>query len=315
VPRVCLAGAGWQGQAGGPGRQRVHGLFFMGATVLVRRTRSELQRLDVRAKKGLGQHFLVDAEALGRIVAAADLAAADTVIEVGPGLGVLTRELATKAGNVIAIELDSNLASALEESLASYSNVAIINDDVLNVDPATALSLVGEGVAASYKVVANLPYYVASAVVRHFLEASPRPRLMVVTVQKEVAQQMVAPPGKMSLLSVGVQFYGRPTIVDYIPASGFHPRPKVDSAVVRIEVYDEPAVRVEDEKRFFEVVRAGFSRPRKQLHNSLAHGLGMSPSEAAALVEKAGLCKKRRAETLDLGEWARLHEVCGGKEC
>lgn len=289
--------------------------MFMGATVLVRRTRSELRRLDVHAKKGLGQHFLVDAEALSRIVAAADLAAGDTVIEVGPGLGILTRELVGKAGNVIAIELDSNLASALKESLASYSNVVIINDDVLDVDPAAALSLVGQSVAASYKVVANLPYYVASAVVRHFLEASPRPGLMVVTVQKEVAEQMVAPPGKMSLLSVGVQFYGRPIIVDRIPASAFHPRPKVDSAVVRIEVYDEPAVRVEDVEGFFAVVRAGFSGPRKQLHNSLAHGLGMSSSEAAALVEKAGLCKKRRAETLGLDEWARLHEVYGEKEC
>lgn len=287
----------------------------MGAMVLVRRTRSELQRLDVRARKGLGQHFLVDEEALGRIVAAAELAAGDTVIEVGPGLGILTRELARKAESVIAIELDSNLASALKESLASYSNVTIINDDVLNIDPGAALSLVGEGGAASYKVVANLPYYIASAVVRHFLEASPRPGLMVVTVQKEVAQQMAALPGKMSLLSVGVQFYGRPTIVDYIPATGFHPRPKVDSAIVRIDVYDEPPVQVEDEERFFQVVRAGFSGPRKQLHNSLAHGLGMSSSEAAALVERAGLCRKRRPETLDLGEWARLHKVCGEKEC
>jgi len=263
----------------------------------------------------LGQHFLVDGEALGRIVAAAELTASDTVIEVGPGLGILTRELVKRAGSVIAIELDSSLASALRESLASYSNVTIINDDVLNIDPTTVLSLVGEAGAASYKVVANLPYYMASAVVRHFLEASNRPRLVVVTVQKEVGQQMVAGPGKMSLLSVGVQFYGRPTIVDYIPASGFHPRPKVDSAIVRIDVYDEPAIQVEDAESFFAVVRAGFSGPRKQLHNSLAHALGMSSSEAAALVEKAGLCKKRRAETLDLGEWARLHEVCGGNEC
>jgi 16S rRNA (adenine1518-N6/adenine1519-N6)-dimethyltransferase len=287
----------------------------MGAGLLASRTKKELRRLDLRAKKGLGQHFLVDEKALGCIISAAQLTSADTVIEVGPGLGILTEELAKRAGRIIAVEIDSRLASALKETFASCYNVTIINKDILETDAAALLELIGGAADISYKVVANLPYFIGSAVVRHFVEASIKPCLMVVTVQKEVAQQMAAQPGKMSLLSVGVQFYGKPAIVDYVPASSFYPRPKVDSAIVRIDLYDQPAVQVEDATKFFRVVRGGFSAPRKQLHNSLAQGLEISSRDAAALVERAGISQKRRPETLSLDEWARVYQVCTEEGC
>ena len=272
--------------------------------LLLNRTKKELRRLDLRAKKGLGQHFLVDERVLRKLISAAELAPSDTVVEVGPGLGILTRELAKGAGRVIAVEVDTRMAAALQETLAPWPNVAIINTDVLESDPGSLL-----GFAAPYKVVGNLPYYIASAVLRHFLEAQIKPHLMVVTLQKEVAQAIVAPPGKMSLLSVSVQLYGKPAIVDYVPAQSFYPPPKVDSAIVRIDLYERPRVAVADEAKFFKVVRGGFSAPRKQLRNSLAQGLEMAPGEAAALLEEVGISQKRRAETLSLEEWARVYRV------
>lgn len=272
--------------------------------LLLNQTKRELRRLDLRAKKGLGQHFLVDEQVVRRLISAAELTPSDTVVEVGPGLGILTRELAKGAGRVIAVEIDTRMADALQETFALWSNVAIINTDVLEHDPASLL-----GVETHYKVVGTLPYYIATAVLRHFLEAQIKPHSIVVTLQKEVAQAIVAPPGKMSLLSVSVRLYGKPAIVDYIPAQSFHPQPKVDSAIVRIDLYQSPCVAVADEAKFFSVVRAGFSAPRKQLRNSLALGLEMTPGEAAALLEEAGISHKRRAETLSLEEWARVHRV------
>ncbi len=275
---------------------------------LLRETKERLRRLDLRARKGLGQHFLVDERVLSTIVAAAKLTAEDIVIEVGPGLGILTTELAARAGWVIAIEVDQGLAFALEESLAPFGNVTILNADVLESDSKTLIRR-ERGAEAAYKVVANLPYFIAAAVLRHFLEASLKPQSMVVMVQKEVAQAIVAQPGRMGLLSVAVQFYGKPAIVDYVPARSFYPPPKVDSAILRIEVYDRPLVEVEDVTRFFDLVRGGFAAPRKQLHNSLAQGLGISPGAAADLLAKAGIDGTRRAESLSIEEWARVYRA------
>lgn len=271
--------------------------------MLLSQTKRELRRLDLRAKKGLGQHFLVDERVLSSLISAAELTPNDIVVEVGPGLGILTKELARKVGRVIAIEVDAKMASVLKEILVPWPNVTVINADVLESDPGAFLA------KGAYKVVANLPYYIASAVLRHFLEAKIKPRLMVLTLQKEVSQAIVAPPGKMSLLSVSVQFYGRPAIVDYVSPRSFYPSPKVESAIVRIDLYDHPAVEVDDEAKFFGVVRSGFSAPRKQLHNSLAQGLEISSGDAAALLEEAGISQKRRAETLSLEEWARVYRV------
>jgi len=267
---------------------------------LLTQTKRLLRQFDLRARKGLGQHFLIDGEVLKHITSAAELTPSDVIVEVGPGLGVLTRELAQKAGRVIAIELDNKLAAALKQTLAHLNNVTIINDDVLKIEP--------KNLATVYKVVANLPYYITSPVLRHFLEASTKPQLMILMVQKEVAEAIVAKPGEMSLLSVSVQFYGEPRIIGYVPAQCFYPPPKVDSTILRINLYPQPRVSV-DEAGFFELVRAGFTTPRKQIANSLAQGLGMAKAEALSLLETAGIVSQRRAETLTLEEWARLWQV------
>jgi 16S rRNA (adenine1518-N6/adenine1519-N6)-dimethyltransferase len=273
---------------------------------LLTQTKRLLRQFDLQARKGLGQHFLIDGEVLRLIASAAELAPADVIVEVGPGLGVLTKELAGQAGRVIAIELDNKLAALLKQTLASFNNVTIINDDVLQIEPEDLLK--GQA-ATGYKVVANLPYYIASPVLRHFLEARAKPQAMVVMVQKEVAEAIVAKAGDMSLLSVGVQFYGKPRIISHVPAQCFYPAPKVDSALLRIDLYPQPAVAVSDESSFFDLVRAGFAAPRKQMVNSLAQGLGRAKTEVLPLLERADIASQRRAETLTLGEWARLWRV------
>jgi len=294
------------------GRGQVHDLTGFGMdksrskgslNSLLAQTRRLLRRFDLQARKGLGQHFLIDREVLELITSAAELTPADVIVEVGPGLGVLTRELAKKAGLVIAIELDNKLAALLKQTLASFNNVIIINDDVLKIEPGALLNQ--QKVRFPYKVVANLPYYITSPVLRHFLEASAKPQMMIVMVQKEVAEAIVAKPGEMSLLSVSIQFYGEPRIISYVPAQCFYPAPEVDSAILRIDLYPQPTVAV-DEAGFFDLVRAGFAAPRKQIANSLAQGLGLPKAEVLPLLETANIVPQRRAETLTLGEWAQL---------
>lgn len=281
------------------------------AESLLASTRRWLRRLGLKARKGLGQHFLVDNDVLETIVATAHLASTDTVIEVGPGLGVLTTELARQAGWVIAIELDNRLATALRK-LLPFDNVVIINQDVLGTNPEDILRKQAPPFPESirpYKVVANLPYYITSPVLRHFLEASVKPELMVIMVQKEVAEAIVAGPGQRSVLSISVQYYGRPSIVAPVPATSFYPPPEVDSALVRIDVYPEPAVQVGDTDGFFRLVRAGFAATRKQAVNSLAQGLGLPKAEVLGFLDRAGIAPQRRAETFTLEEWATLYRV------
>ena len=263
-----------------------------------------LRQSGLKARKSLGQHFLIDEAILSTIIEAAELSSKDTVIEVGPGLGILTAELARHAGKVIAVELDTRLASLLQRRLASLSNLNVINADILKV--ALTQLLAGK---SKYKVVANLPYYVTSPALRYFVEASTKPSLMVMMVQKEVGEAIVAGPGKMSLLAVSLQVYSKPRIISYVPSRCFYPQPKVDSVILRFDMLPEPAVKVADMNGFFEVVKSGFSSPRKQLHNSLAHGLGIKPSEVAPLLGKANIASQRRAETLSLEEWAKVYEA------
>jgi len=261
--------------------------------------RSLLREFDLRAKKSLGQNWLVDESALARIAAAAELIPDDTVLEIGPGLGSLTRHLAEQAGRVVAVELDSALIAPLRHVMSDYANVIIVQGDILQFDLSTLVS-------PGYKAVANLPYYITSAVIRRLLEASVRPSLIVLTVQLEVAQRIIASPGRLSLLAVSVQFYGRPSIVAHIKAGSFYPAPQVDSAVVRIEPYRQPAVNVADRGQFFAIAKAGFSQKRKQLHNALAAGLARPQTEISAALERAGVDGRRRAETLTLEEWAAI---------
>jgi 16S rRNA (adenine1518-N6/adenine1519-N6)-dimethyltransferase len=278
------------------------------ARSLLTQTKQLLHQAGLRARKGLGQHFLVDGGMLKHILAAAELGPSDIVIEVGPGLGVLTRELARRVGQVVAVELDDNLANLLKETLASFSNVTIVNRDILKVDPQVLLRECfpdRKGDTWQYKVVANLPYYITSPVLRHFLEASLKPQCLVVMVQKEVAREITAQPGWLSLLAISVQLYGKPKIVKYVRASSFYPAPEVDSAILRIAVYPRPMVEVDTES-FFTLVRAGFSAARKQLGNSLAQGLNRPKAEVLPILERAGIDSRRRAETLSIEEWARL---------
>jgi 16S rRNA (adenine1518-N6/adenine1519-N6)-dimethyltransferase len=280
-----------------------------GSSSLLAQTRRRLRQFDLKARKGLGQHFLIDEDIRGAILAAAELDHNDTVIEVGPGLGVLTGELARQAGWVIAIELDNKLAVILRKVLAPFDNVVILNEDVLGTDPKVLLQEQAPSFPTAlkpYKVVANLPYYITSPVLRHFLEASVKPEVMIVMVQKEVAEAIVAEPGQRSVLSIGVQFYGKPGIVSYVPAGSFYPAPEVDSAILRIDVYRQPPVAVADEKGFFQLVRAGFTAARKQAVNSLSQGLGLPKAEVLVWLEKAGIAPQRRAETFTLEEWAQL---------
>lgn len=258
-----------------------------------------------KPKKRLGQHFLIDEEVLNSIISAAALTSEDIVVEVGPGLGVVTRRLAKQTAKVIAVELDYTLVSILQQSLSAFSNVSIIHGDMLKIAPSQLL----KGLAQNYKVVANLPYYITSPILRHFLEASLKPSLMVVMVQKEVGEAMTAAPGRMSLLSVSTQLYSKPTAITYVPKESFYPPPKVDSLVLRLDIYSKLPIGASDIASFFNVVKAGFSSPRKQLRNSLAQAFGMPPDQVALLLEKAGVEAKRRAETLSLEEWEKLWEI------
>ncbi|MFC2005811.1 16S rRNA (adenine(1518)-N(6)/adenine(1519)-N(6))-dimethyltransferase RsmA [Chloroflexota bacterium] len=279
------------------------------------KTKDLLRRFNLRVRKGLGQHFLIDEEVLRLIISASQLTPTDVIMEIGPGLGVLTKELASQAGWVIAVELDNKLAAILKRTIASFSNVIIINENVLNIEPAALLqeqkAKLPHGASSpfSYKVVANLPYYITSPVLRHFLEASVKPKIMVVMVQKEVAEEIAAKPGRMSLLSVSVQLYGEPSIIGYVPARCFYPAPEVDSAILRIALYPQPAVKIANKESFFALVRAGFSASRKQIGNSLPQGLGLPKAEVLPLLEKSGIVPQRRAETLTLEEWAQLLRV------
>jgi 16S rRNA (adenine1518-N6/adenine1519-N6)-dimethyltransferase len=276
--------------------------------------RQLLHQSGIRPKKRLGQHFLVDETVLDDILSAAELNPGDVVIEVGPGLGVLTEALAKHGAKVIAVELDARLVGLLTKRLAVFPNVRIVHADILKVAPGQLLreSLVTEELAGGYKIVANLPYYITSPVLSHFLEAKPRPSKMVVMVQKEVGETIAAAPGKMRLLSVKAQFYGKVVIVSHVPAKRFYPPPKVDSVVLRLDMYEHPPLiqsGVSDIDGFFDMVMHGFSAPRKQLRNSMAHSLEMQPNQVAALLGEVGIESKRRAETLSLEEWGKLWKV------
>lgn len=255
---------------------------------------------EIAPKKSLGQNFLHDPNTLEKIVATAELMPEDTVVEIGSGTGTLTEVLAQRARHVFSIEIDERLRPILEAQLAPYDNVYLVFEDFLKTD---VLKLVG---TKDFVVVANVPYYITSAIIRHLLEPHRRPRRIVLTLQNELAERIIASPPDMSLLAVSVQFYGKPNIVTRLKPGVFWPRPEVDSAVLSIDTYTTPPVDVPSEKAFFRVVRAGFGQKRKQLRNSLGGGLHIKSSAADDLLTAAGIDPTRRAETLCLEEWAAL---------
>ena len=255
-----------------------------------------------RPKRSLGQHFLVDRGVLARIVEAGEVSPSDYVVEVGPGRGILTEALLEKGATVKALEIDKALADRLSEAIGNRDNLELVAADARTI-PLDSL------VPAStpYKVVANLPYYAASPIVRRFLEADRKPTVMVVLLQREVARNMAADPGRMGLLSVAVQLYGRPRIVAYIPPRAFRPAPKVTSALVRIDVYPEPALPLDSIDAFFRLVRAGFSAPRKQVHNCLRQVFSLPHETVVGMLSEAGIDPKRRPATLSLDDWGALY--------
>ena len=263
----------------------------------------------MKARRSLGQNFLVNEAVRDCIIEAACLSLADTVIEVGPGLGMLTKSLASRAGRVIAVELDDGLAERMTRQLSGLSNVRIINADILSLD---LTPLINSG---TYKVVANIPYYITSPILRYFMQALLKPSLMVIMMQEEVAREITAEPGAMGFLAVSMRLFSVPEMVCSVPADCFYPAPRVDSAVVRFDMLPQPAVDVGDVEAFLEMVHAGFGAPRKQLHNSLAIGLGCEPADAEKILERAGIDSRRRPGTLALDEWAALYREAGGALC
>jgi 16S rRNA (adenine1518-N6/adenine1519-N6)-dimethyltransferase len=259
-----------------------------------------LREHGLRADKSLGQNFLQDPSALELIIHAAEIQPDDIILEIGPGLGALTRYLALSARTVICVELDHELIPVLNAVMAPYANTTVIEGDILQVSPSALMQ------TQDYLVVANVPYYITSSIFRHLLGAKPRPRRMVLTVQKEVAERICAKPGDMSLLALSIQVYGQPRIMNIIPAQAFFPAPKVDSAVIRVDMNPEPLIPAPILDNFFRIAKAGFSQKRKTLRNSLSAGLRMSPVEAGKLLEDSGIDPMRRAETLSISEWSLL---------
>lgn len=262
-----------------------------------------LRKYNLAAKKGLGQNFLLDALALEKVVAAAEIPMQASVLEIGPGLGSLTRYLARAARHVVAVELDANLIPPLQEVLAGVNNVTIVHGDILKQDIGSLISDPG------YLVVANIPYYITSAVVRHLLEAAVPPSRLVLTMQKEVAARICAKPGDLSLLALSVQVFGQPRAVANIPAGAFYPPPKVDSTVLRVDLYPRPRISAEQLEVFFHLAKVAFAQKRKTLRNTLSAGLHWPPENAVKLLLASGIDPMRRAETVSLDEWEKLVEA------
>lgn len=251
-------------------------------------------------KKSLGQHWLKDRDVLIGIAEEAEITVNDTVLEIGPGLGTLTSELLRRAKNVIAVELDSDLARKLPGQFPGTS-LEVVNEDILTFD-LTKLP-------AGYVVVANVPYYITSKIIQLLTTSSNPPRTIVLLIQKEVAERIVAEPGDMSILAVSSQVYANVRLGDVVPAELFTPPPKVDSQVVILNMLGSPRVSPEDMKSFFRVVKAGFSAKRKKLRSSISSGLHVPKPEAERLLQTAGINPDDRAEELSIEDWANLMTV------
>ena len=268
---------------------------------------SELRNLlaanKMRPLKSFGQNFLIDRSILNTIVEAADIQPDDEVLEVGSGTGVLTRELAKQARRVVAVELERDMLALLAKTTSAYPNIELVARNLLFLNPEEVFA------QEPYKLVANLPYYITAPTFRHFLESANPPRLLVVMVQQEVAQRIIAEPGDLSVLAVSIQFYGRPRIIAQVPARSFYPAPKVDSAILRVDVKPQAPLLPEERDSFFRLVHAGFSEKRKQLHNSLTHGLHSKNEQVRAWLAAASIDASRRAETLSIEDWLRLWHI------
>lgn len=253
-------------------------------------------------KKSLGQHWLKDRQVLADIAEAAEITPLDTVLEIGPGLGTLTSELLRRAEKVIAVELDSELAAKLPGQFPGKT-LQVINEDILDFDLST--------LPKDYIVVANVPYYITSKIIKKLLTSENKPKTTVLLIQKEVAERLAAEPGNMSILSISAQIYGDVELDQLVPAHFFTPPPKVDSQVVVVKTLAEPLIQPADEKAFFRIVKAGFSSKRKKLRSSLSAGLGISKQEAEEILAEAGVNPDDRAEALAINQWIDLTKIVG----
>jgi len=259
-----------------------------------------LKKYGIRPLKSLGQNFLVDEKVFDRIMRAAELSSNDVVLEIGPGIGNLTLRLGERTQKVIAIEKDKKMCEILKKMLESQNikNIKVINQDALKLD-------FSQYTQKPYKLVANLPYYITSPVIRKFLELKKPPKSMILMVQKEVAQRICAKPPKLSVLAVSVQFYAKPKIISYISKKSFWPQPKVDSAIIKIIPFKVGRSQKYTEK-FFKIVKAGFSHPRKQLINNLSKGLSLEKQRIEKWLLKNKIQPTQRAETLSVEYWQKL---------
>jgi len=273
--------------------------------------RDLLRRYGLRPSKAFGQHFLVAEWVYERILEAAELTPEDLVLEVGAGLGSLTLRLAARAGHVLAVELDRHLMAILGDVLADEPNVHLVQGDILRLEPTKAFVawLGPEIVGRGYQVVANLPYGVAARVLRHLLDRPDRPTRLTVMVQREVAERIVAPPGKTNVLGLSVRLFGEPRLVCRVPPGAFYPPPRVSSAVLRIDVYPTPRLPAPMREIFFQLVNVAFRQKRKQIHNSLSHGLGFDAESVGDLLARAGIAPQVRPQHLDLEAWIRLAQA------
>ena len=269
------------------------------------------KRKGTRPIKRLGQNFLISKRVLEKIIAASQLKKTDVVLEIGPGIGILTKELALRVKKVIVIEKDPKMVKILKEMLECWNirNVEIIQEDILKVKN-SKLKI------QNYKLVANLPYYITAPVIRKFLESPQPPKLMVLMVQKEVGQRICSRPPKMSKLAVFCQFYGKPEIASSVSKKSFWPQPKVDSAILKIvpHQFHAPGLRLSSaqyllpqfRERFARIVKAGFSHPRKQLINNFSQGLSLSRQTVEKWLMKNNIESRQRAESLSLDDWLNL---------
>jgi 16S rRNA (adenine1518-N6/adenine1519-N6)-dimethyltransferase len=264
-----------------------------------------LRAMDRRPNRRLSQSFLRDVSVARSMVAAADLRPDDTALEIGPGLGILTRELLLAARQVVAIEVDQTLATALPGALGNPANLQVVRADAL------AVSL-SEVIGEPYITVASLPYHVANPILFKLLFNPPRPTRIVAMVQLEVANRLVGRPGALTYLGAAVSLVADARIVRRVAPGSFFPAPKVSSAVVRLDLLSSLRVEVDSASSFLEMLRAGFAQPRKQLHNSLAQGLGVPPEQAAGAIRRAELDPSRRPGDLTLAEWALVYQCTRG---
>lgn len=261
----------------------------------------ELNNFGLKANKVLGQNFLYSESVVSDMVEAAELENSDTVLEVGPGLGILTEEIAKKKCKILAVEKDQNLISYLDSKFRDNKNIEIINQDILKLQT-TNYQL------KDYKIIANLPFYLTSRFIRVFLEKKEKPSVMVLLMQKEVAERIVATNKNRSILSVSCELYSKAEIIREVSNRSFYPKPNVDCAVIKFDVFKELKYDIKNIELFFRIVKAGFSARRKQIHNNLSNGLKIESNKTKEILKKTNIDFTRRAQTLSLAEWHELYK-------